>query len=176
MKLFLSLLLLTSIMNTTLLFDFSKNTNLKEWKIIDDVVMGGRSNGTFTIDKDGNGVFSGKISLENNGGFSSVRYQCDPVKVTKDSKVVIRLKGDGKDYQFRIKDKSNSYYSYITTFKTTGDWQTITIKLADLYPSFRGRKLDMPNFSSTSFEEMVFLIGNKKKESFQLVLDKIELE
>ena len=176
MKIFIAILILTTTMNPILIFDFTKDTNLKEWKIIDDVVMVGRSNGTFTIDKDGNGVFSGKISLENNGGFSSVRYQCDPVKVTKDSKVVIRLKGDGKDYQFRIKDKSNSYYSYITTFKTTGDWQTITIKLTDLYPSFRGRKLDMPNFSSTSFEEMVFLIGNKKKESFQLVLDKIELE
>lgn len=176
MKLFSSLLLFATIMNTTLIFDFTKNTNPKEWKIIDDVVMGGRSNGTFTIDKDENGVFSGTISLENNGGFSSVRYQCNPVKVTKDSKVLIRLKGDGKDYQFRIKDKSNSYYSYITTFKTTGDWQTITLKLTDLYPSFRGRKLDMANFSSNSFEEIVFLIGNKKKETFQLVLDKIELE
>lgn len=176
MKLILSLLLLVSIMNTTLLFDFTKNTNPKEWTIIDDVVMGGRSNGTFTVDKEGNGVFSGEVSLENNGGFSSVRYQCNPVKVTKDSKVLIRLKGDGKDYQFRIKDKSNSYYSYITSFKTSGDWQTIAIQLSDLYPSFRGRKLDMPNFSSNAFEEIVFLIGNKKKESFQLLIDKIELE
>ena len=90
--------------------------------------------------------------------------------------MLIRLKGDGKEYQFRIKDKSSSYYSYITTFKTSGEWQTITIKLKDLYPSFRGRTLDLPNYSSNSFEEIVFLIGNKKKESFQLLLDKIELE
>ncbi|NJM79801.1 MAG: CIA30 family protein [Flavobacterium sp.] len=163
-------------MSTTLLFDFTKNTNPKEWKIIDDVVMGGKSNGTFMIDKDGNGVFSGEVSLENNGGFSSVRYQCNPVKVTKDSKVHIRLKGDGKDYQFRIKNILKAYYSYTTTFKTTGDWQTISIKLTDLYPTFRGQKLDLPNFSSDSFKEIVFLIANKKSESFQLVLDQIELE
>ena len=176
MKLFIAILVLTITMNPILLFDFTKNTNPKTWKVIDDVVMGGQSNGSFTIDKDGNGVFSGEVSLENNGGFSSIRYQCDPVKVTKNSKVHIRLKGDGKDYQFRIKDKSNSYYSYITTFKTSGDWQTVSINLSVLYPSFRGRKLDMPNFSSTSFEEIVFLIANKKNESFQLVLDQIELE
>lgn len=176
MKLFLSLMLLITTMNTILIFDFTRNTNPKQWTIIDDVVMGGKSNGTFSIDKEGHGLFAGAISLENNGGFSSVRYQFEKLKVTKDSKVIIRLKGDGKDYQFRIKDKSNSYYSFITTFKTSGDWQTITIILADLYPSFRGKKLDMPSFSSDYFEEIVFLIGNKKKESFQLILDKIELQ
>jgi len=34
-----------------------------------------------------------------------------------------------------------------------------------LYPSFRGRKLDLPNFSHDYIEEIVFLIGNKKPEN-----------
>ncbi|WP_290860648.1 CIA30 family protein [Flavobacterium sp.] len=164
------------IMNTSLIYDFNKNSSPKDWRIIDDGVMGGLSQGKFSIDPDGNGVFAGTVSLENNGGFSSVRYQFDKIKVTKDSKVRIRLKGDGKEYQFRIKDKTSSYYSYITTFKTSGNWESIEIKLSDLYPSFRGRTLDLPNFKSDSFEEIVFLIGNKKNESFQLLLDKIELD
>jgi hypothetical protein len=83
-----------------IIFDFDRNSNANEWRIIDDVVMGGRSNGKFTIDNDGNGVFSGIVSLDNNGGFSSVRYQFDKIKTTKDSRVTIRLKGDGKEYQF----------------------------------------------------------------------------
>ena len=163
-------------MKTTTIYDFNKDSSSKDWLIVDDGVMGGLSEGNFTIDTDGNGVFSGTVSLENNGGFSSVRHQFGKIKTTKDSKVLIRLKGDGKDYQFRIKDKSNSYYSYITTFKTTGKWETVEIKLSDLYPSFRGRRLDLLNFNSDSFEEIVFLVGNKRKESFKLVLDKIELE
>jgi len=163
-------------MNTSLIYDFNKNSSPKDWRTIDDGVMGGLSQGKFSIDADGNGVFEGAVSLENNGGFSSVRYQSDKIKVTKVSKVRIRLKGDGKEYQFRIKDKTSSYYSYITTFKTSGNWETITIQLSDLYPSFRGRTLDLPNFKSDSFQEIVFLIGNKKNESFQLLLDKIELE
>ena len=163
-------------MNVTLIYDFKKDSSLKDWSIVDDGVMGGLSQGMFSIDNDGNGVFSGRVSIENNGGFSSIRHQFDKIQTTKDSKVSIRLKGDGKVYQFRIKDKQNSYYSYITTFKTSGKWETIEIKLSDLYPSFRGRKLDLPNFSNDSFEEIVFLIGNKKTESFQLVLDKIEIQ
>ena len=169
-------LLFITIMNTTMIYDFNKKSSKTDWIIVDDGVMGGLSQGKFTFDTEGNGVFSGTVSLENNGGFSSVRHETEKIKTTKDSKVFIRLKGDGKDYQFRIKDKSNSYYSYITTFKTSGNWETIEIKLSDLYPSFRGRKLNLPNFNSDSFEEIVFLVGNKKKESFELILDKIELE
>jgi NADH dehydrogenase [ubiquinone] 1 alpha subcomplex assembly factor 1 len=163
-------------MNATMIYDFDKNADVKDWRIIDDVVMGGQSNGKFSIDGDGNGVFQGAVSLENNGGFSSVRYQFEEMSVTKNSKILIRLKGDGKEYQFRIKDKSNTSYSYITTFKTSGDWQTVEIKLSDLYPSFRGQKLNLPHFEAASFEEIVFLIGNGKNESFKLMLDKIELE
>ena len=163
-------------MNTILIYDFNKNASANDWKIVDDVVMGGQSSGQFSIDADGHGVFEGTVSLENNGGFSSVRHQFGKITVTKSSKVFIRLKGDGKDYQFRIKDRNDNYFSYITTFKTSGEWQTIEIKLADLYPSFRGQKLNLPNFESDSFEEIVFLIGNKKNESFKLVLDKVELK
>ena len=175
MKLFICLILLL-IMNPILIYTFSEKSNPSDWRIIDDGVMGGESKGNFNIDKKGHGVFEGTVSLENNGGFSSVRYQFDKLKVSATSKVYLYLKGDKKEYQFRIKDKKNSYYSYITTFKTSGEWQEIEIPLKDLYPSFRGSKLPMDNFSSSSFEEIVFLIGNKKNESFKLMLDKIELK
>ena len=128
------------------------------------------------MDSDGNGVFFGEVSLDNNGGFSSVRYQFEKVNTTKDSKVLIRLKGDGKEYQFRDKSKRNTYYSNKTIFKTTGDWENVVINLKDLYPSFRGQTLNIPNFAGNSIEEIVFLIGNKKNESFNLVLDRIDME
>jgi hypothetical protein len=44
-----------------------------------------------------------------------------------------------------------------------------------LYPSFRGQTLDLPNFKGDFLEEIVFLIGNKKNESFELLIDSIEL-
>ena len=175
MKTALLFLLFQILMNEALLFDFNKNTNAKEWRIIDDTVMGGRSYGKFKMDADGNGVFFGDVSTANNGGFSSVRYQMNRKAIGNYTKVTIRLKGDGKEYQFRIKDNANSYYSYITTFKTSGEWETVSLNLNDLYPSFRGQKLNFPNYKRDFIEEIVFLIGNKKNESFELILDKIEL-
>jgi hypothetical protein len=45
-----------------------------------------------------------------------------------------------------------------------------------LFPSFRGNKLDQPNFDGSSIEEISFLISNKKDEPFNLEIDKIEIK
>jgi len=163
-------------MLTQPVFDFNAASNIDEWRVVNDGVMGGRSKGTFDINAEGHALFSGQISLENNGGFSSVRYGFPKIDVSEKSEIIILLKGDKKAYQFRIKDNSRNYYSYIFPFSTNGDWQNIHIPLNEFYPSFRGRKLDLPKFSEASIEEIVFLIGNKKAERFELLIDKIELK
>ena len=163
------------LVQSQLIFDFNHIAPVNDWTVVDDVVMGGRSTGQFKIDSEGHGVFSGNVSLENNGGFSSLRYRFEKISTHENSKIVIRLKGDGKQYQFRVKSNRNTYYSYTTTFKTSGDWENINIDLKDMYPTFRGQILNMPRFNENSIEELVFLIGNKKNESFELVLDKIDI-
>ena len=173
--LLVSMILITS-MNSHMIYDFNKNSDIQSWIIVDDVVMGGRSSGSFQLSPDGFGVFEGHISLENNGGFSSVRYQFDRINVAEHEKVIIRLKGDGKNYQFRIKDDSGKYYSYISTFSTSGKWEEVEIKLNQMSPSFRGRKLDQPDFSHDHIEEIAILIGNKQTEKFKLLIDKIYLK
>lgn len=163
-------------MNSHIIFDFNQTANIKDWMIVDDVVMGGRSSGNFTLSPEGYGVFEGSVSLENNGGFSSVRYGFEKIKVKEFTKITLKIKGDGKDFQFRLKSNSDDYYSYISSFSTTGEWEEIEIPLKDMYPSFRGRKLDLPNFSKDYIEEIAFLIGNKNKENFKLLIDAIELK
>jgi len=175
MKFLFGSIIFFMLINPLTIFDFNKDTNIRSWQIVNDGVMGGLSVGNFSLSPDGHGIFEGEISLENNGGFSSVRHRFDKVRVTKGSYISIRLKGDGKNYQFRVKDDSSNYYSYITTFSTIGEWEEINILLMDMYPSFRGKKLDLPNFSKEYIEEIVFLIGNKKAEKFKLFLDKIVL-
>jgi NADH dehydrogenase [ubiquinone] 1 alpha subcomplex assembly factor 1 len=157
------------------LFDFSENSDIKNWRIINDDVMGGISSATFNLSTEGHGLFQGKVSTENNGGFASVRFTMNKIKCENHNMVRIILKGDGKNYQFRIKNNNSDYFSYVTTFSTNGEWQTIDLKLKDFYPSFRGRKLDIPNFNKKTIEQISILIANKKKESFSLEIDKIEL-
>ena len=176
MKHLLYMMVLTTSMNSQIIFDFTNKSNIQDWIVVDDVVMGGESTSTFKLNADGFGVFAGNVSLENNGGFSSVRYQFEKINVKKYTKISIKLRGDGKNYQFRIKSNSGDYYSYITTFSTSGEWQEIVFPLKDMFPSFRGRKLDQPDFSKDYIEEIAFLIGNKKAEKFKLLIDKIEIE
>ena len=175
MKYLICCMVLFSSLSNTIIFDFNKNSSINNWVVVDDVVMGGRSSGNFELDKEGNGVFYGSISLKNNGGFSSLRHGFNKLMVGKFKTVVLKIKGDGKSFQFRIKHKSSDYASYITSFSTSGDWQEIEIPINNMYPSFRGRKLDEPNFSHESIEEVTFLIANKKNEYFKLLIDKIEL-
>jgi NADH dehydrogenase [ubiquinone] 1 alpha subcomplex assembly factor 1 len=167
--------LIINSMTAQIIVDFKENPSTINWYVVDDVVMGGRSSGTFDLTDEGYGKFSGEVSLENNGGFSSVRYDMKTIVVKPNSNIRIRLKGDGNPYQFRVKDKRRQYYSYITKFKTSGDWQTLEFKLKDLYPTFRGRELDLPNFNHDTIEELRFLIGNKKPQVFKLLIASIVL-
>lgn len=159
-----------------ILFDFDKSSDMSKWMIVDDGVMGGLSKGTMDLNDEGHAEFIGFVTTENNGGFSSVRHSFKEKDVSEFSHVVLKIKGDGKEYQFRIKKSRFDRASYINTFKTTGEWESIKIPLKDFYPSFRGYKLDSPNFDGSSIEEVTFLIANKKNEYFKLVIDSISLE
>ncbi|APQ18612.1 CIA30 family protein [Maribacter hydrothermalis] len=163
-------------MTSVPIFDFKITSDTNHWTIVDDVVMGGKSSGKFTLNKEGNGVFEGDISLENNGGFSLLRYRFNKIGTKQYSKIILKVKGDGKTYQFRIKSKTTDDYAYISFFNTSKDWETITVSLASMYPAFRGRKLNFSNYDQESIEEIAFLIGNKKEENFKLEIDSIVLK
>ena len=173
----LGLFLLTAlifILQGDMLYDF-KSSSKGDWFIVNDGVMGGLSKGKLDFNEEGHAVFSGTVSLENNGGFTSIRRNMKAAEVDPKKSVQIRLRGDGKRYQFRFKEQSSNYYSFIQYFETSGEWETIEIPLSDFYPSFRGRKLDMDNFKGSQIEEMSFLIANYKQEIFQLKIDWIKL-
>ena len=175
MKLIL-MMAMCAVTSASTIFDFDKQSNIRDWVIVDDIVMGGKSSGSFKINHEGHGVFAGAISLANNGGFSSVRYRMNKKSVKEFKSIILKIKGDAKRYQFRIKSNSSDYYSYVATFTTNGQWQEIEIPLESMIPTFRGRKLDKPNFSGESIEQIAFLIGNKKQENFRLLIDKITLK
>ena len=170
------IILFISMLQSDMLFNFNTTSNISQWRIVDDVVMGGRSDGNFTINTNGHGEFSGEVSLENNGGFSSLRYDFETKNTSNYESFQLLIKGDGKPYQFRVKDSRNKRYSYIYTFKTSGNWETITIPFHKMYPSFRGYKLDRPNYDGKQMEEIAFLIGNKKAERFKLQIDNISFK
>ena len=54
------------------IIDFTSETQIQDWMVINDGVMGGISSSSFQMDK-GCALFSGTIALDYNGGFASVR-------------------------------------------------------------------------------------------------------
>lgn len=165
-----------TIPNSKVIFDFNTNSNISNWRIINDAVMGGMSKGKFFLDENKKGVFEGVVSTENNGGFSFLRHRFQQLNIAEFSKIILFIKGDGKKYQFRMKSNINEQHSYVTHFQTTNEWQLLEIDLADLTPAFRGKKLNMDNYPGKQVEEIGFLIGNKCNEQFKLIIDFVTLQ
>jgi NADH dehydrogenase [ubiquinone] 1 alpha subcomplex assembly factor 1 len=173
-KIFLIIMIATINQKMTI-FDFSERARAEDWQIINDGVMGGLSHGSITV-SDGLGRFEGKVSTDNNGGFTMARAQFERKNVSKATAFILKLKGDGKEYQFRAKSDKFQMHSYVHSFLTTGEWQEIKIPFKAMQPRFRGRDLDQPNYGGESLEEIAFLIGNKKSENFELLIESIKVE
>lgn len=157
------------------IYRFSAQSNLRAWRIVNDGVMGGISTSTLSITNEGHGQFSGHVSLENNGGFASIQLN-HSTTIPEDIKfIVLRVKGDGKQYEFRLKSDLYQSVSYVHPFKTTGEWQNIQLAISDFYPQYFGQKLNRPNFSYKKIEQISFLISNKKEEDFKLFIDRISI-
>lgn len=174
-KLIITILISMSTENTVI-YDFSKTNAVQDWQVVNDGVMGGLSKSKISLTENGHGKFDGQVSLANNGGFASVRLLTDIQIKLNQSHIVLKIKGDGKTYQFRLKGSKSQRESYVQEFETTGEWQSLRLKLSKFAPQFRGRKLDYPNFNFSTIEEIRFLIANKKEEEFTLLIDSVILK
>jgi hypothetical protein len=158
------------------IYAFTAQSKVNEWRIVNDDVMGGISESSIARTAAGHGEFSGHVSLENNGGFASIQLNTR-IKLAKEHKyIVLRIKGDGKAYEFRMKSEISQYESYVHSFATSGEWQTIKLPISEFYPQFRGRRLNSPNFNFNTIEQVSFLIANKQEEDFKLWIDRIDIE
>ncbi len=178
MKFLLFFLLLSSFAQTDTneIYRFTTSTKLNEWRIVNDGVMGGVSKSSLILNDLGNGQFMGHVSLANNGGFASIQLN-KTIQLADDKKfILLRVKGDGKSYEFRLKSQISQSESYVHQFTTTGEWEIIKLPISEFYPQFFGRKLNKPNFNFKSIEQLSFLIANKQEEDFKLLIDWIGLE
>lgn len=165
-------------MEKRLITDFSNIAN-QEWRIVNDGVMGGRSSSRMQLNEDGNAVFLGELSLENNGGFASVRNH-EPLNIDGFSAFQLRIKGDSNRYSFRLRTGEGSEtheWSYEVKFETKSDeWMDITLSFSDFEATYRGSKPDdvpPPDFSS--IRQFGFLISDKQEGLFRLEIEKIEV-
>ena len=122
-------------------------------------------------------IFKGIVSLENNGGFTSVRTLPQFYDLDGYDGILLRVKGDGKTYQFRLRTDDRFYgISYRYKFKTqTDDWVIVMVPFDACIPVFRGRvQENVPPIVPAGIQQVGFLISNKAAEAFQLEIDWIK--
>ena len=159
------------------LFDFASAESAQSWQIVNDGVMGGLSQSTMTVRENATALFKGKISLENNGGFASVRTVPRLYNLEGYTGITFKVKGDGKRYQFRIRTNNRfDGVAYRAEFDTkAGEWMNITVPFADFVPVFRGRILsNVGAIDPRDILQFGILVTNKKADNFQLEVDWIK--
>jgi len=148
--------------------------NLQPWQAINDGVMGGISSGRMVAGSEGL-RFEGELSLENNGGFASVRRL-----VTEDlagmTRVRLQVRGDGREYQFRIRqDGGFDGVAWRHVFSTSENWQTVDLQFEDFKPVFRGRPVPQAGpVDASRIRQIGFLIADKTPGAFSLEIRAIE--
>ena len=139
------LFFLITILFSTILFsqevdiiNTGEKVGLENWRIVNDDVMGGISKSNLYLNSNGNLIFEGEVSLENNGGFASCRLGTKNGEMNGIKSFKIKLKGDGKIYKFRVSERNGSI-NYSTNFQTKkGVWEEINIPIKELEPTFMG--------------------------------------
>ena len=156
--------------NPTMLFDFSKPDAAKAWQTVNDGVMGGVSDGNVRITEK-NLEFYGTLSLENNGGFASVRSKTAKMDLSRYDGLVFKVRGDGRNYYLNVHVPSFQIaFSYRASFKTEKDkWTEVTIPFADLKATSFGRIVEKAKpLDASNVEAVGFLLADKKAGPFKL--------
>ncbi|WP_394175882.1 CIA30 family protein [Thalassotalea litorea] len=150
--------------------DFSDRGELQQWLVVNDTVMGGVSQGQLLVE-DENGIFFGELSLENNGGFASIRRLLPSSVDAQAERISVRIKGDGARYQFRLRtNREFDGYAYQVSFNTIeNQWITLFFEPKDFIATYRGMVLEnVPPLDFADVEQIGFLISEKQHGPFSL--------
>lgn len=143
------------------------------WRIVNDNVMGGRSDGDFEV-RDNVLVFSGRTNTDG-GGFSSIRAEPVTLNLEAFDGIRVRLKGDGRRYTWRLASTRRwrgigvGYWAEFDT--VAGEWITVDLPFTAFVPQVRGRRLQGPGIDKASVAGMGLMIYDGQDGPFTLELE-----
>ena len=158
-----------------------RTDSIEHWEPSNDTVMGGRSSSRILLTDDGTTLITGRVSLENNGGFASARLGQLEGDLEGARKVTLKVQGDGKTYQLRFSMAADGYggrISYTAPFETqAGAWTEHTFTSEDFDPVWRGQAV--PSAAPFDLEQAMglrILIADKQAGPFALELGRATYE
>ncbi len=163
-------------MTNPVLTDFTPDSPDLGWYVLNDNVMGGRSDGDFD-QVQGEMRFTGDTNT-NGGGFSSIRTKPLQLDLTGHTGIQLRVHGDGRRYTWRLSTAASwrgRQISYWADFETLdGEWSTVTIPFDRFIPRFRGVQLDGPALDTQQITGMGIMIYDKQDGPFELRLSSVQ--
>jgi monofunctional biosynthetic peptidoglycan transglycosylase len=152
------------------LFDFTSADAAKEWQTVNDGVMGGVSEGNVKVTAT-TLEFFGTLSLENNGGFTSVRTKAKALGLEDGDTLVARVRGDGRAYSLNLYvNKRMMAFSYRAAVQTKKDsWIEVQVPLDTFEATSFGQVVrDAGPVNPKEVNAVGFLLGDKKAGPFKL--------
>lgn len=152
-------------------FNFDENGPKGQWVLVNDTVMGGVSQSGLVGTPDGTALFSGVLSLENNGGFASVRSMPKVTPLGEYSGIELLVRGDGSRYQLRLRTDGNlDGVAYRASFDTVAEeWLLVRLPFSDFVPTFRGRvPVNHPQLDADQIKSFGLMITDKQAGRFSL--------
>ncbi|HAV13971.1 MAG TPA: CIA30 family protein [Opitutae bacterium] len=169
----LSLLLVANVVAESMkpLFQFTGESPSNPWVATNDGVMGGLSKGGAILVEEGM-LFSGTLSLENNGGFSSV-YASGSYDLSDHQGLRFSVLGDGRSYELRLNSdalyRAGSPVSFRQTFDTVeGEWIEVFVPFNELKQSWRGRELNGYALNTADIRRIGLMLADKQPGKFAL--------
>ena len=162
-----------------LVIDFGKtNGKNKDWILISDNIMGGVSKSKLEY-LDDSFLLTGNISLDNYGGFSSIKTKYENFDLTDYKGVKIRFKSSKQKFAFTLEESKNwTSPNFKGDFNSTKEntWEVITIYFKD----FKEYQIGEPtgNMLKTSSLKNIVRLGiittDKKEGPFTIEVDYVE--
>ena len=153
------------------MIDFTKPEPMMACWTVNDGVMGGISQSKLSQDKLGM-LFEGQVSLENKGGFASMRSK---VKFLQDTQAIeLSAMGDGKLYKLILRTTLAQRITYESDFLAEKSWQIHRFKSNQFKSTFRGRAINAPALSFSDVIEFGILIANNQEGIFKLQLQSLQ--
>ncbi|MDH4232654.1 MAG: CIA30 family protein [Nitrospirota bacterium] len=159
-----------------LIIDFKDPVENGQWERVNDAVMGGISESRLLI-QGGTALFEGEVSLENYGGFASIRSLPRDFGLEGYDGLIARVRGDGKSYRLRLRtDDEYEGIAYQGVFETKpGEWLSVQLPFSGFVPVFRGRVVPgAPALSPGRIRRVGFMIADRQEGLFRLEIEGVE--
>ena len=150
----------------------------QEWKLLSDNIMGGVTKSK--IEYTNNSVLlSGNISLDNYGGFSSIKTKYKSVDLSKYNGIKIKFKSTNQKFAFTLEDNQDwTQPNYKREFSSKKDdtWEEVIIYFKDFQEIVIGETTGnmMKSKSLKNIVRMGIMTYEKKEGPFNLEVDYIE--